>query len=59
MEGVGVVISNEPWNEYQLDDGKFLSLKTVLVDVTRAVNEKAPGRQPLYLVKTQIIVKVK
>ena len=56
---VGVVMTSEPWNEYQLDDGKVLQIKTVLVDVMRAVDERGDGGMPLYLTKTHHLVKVK
>ena len=54
-----VVSSNERWNEYQLADGTELAIKLVLVKVFRAVNEKSSEGEPLYMVNSQNIVKVK
>ena len=54
-----VVSSNERWNEYQLADGTELAIKLVLVKVFRAVNEKSPEGEPMYMVNSQNIVKVK
>ena len=56
---VEVLTSKELWNEYQLADGKVISVKTVLISVSRAKTEKAPDGEPLYLTKTHQIVKVK
>jgi len=53
------VTSNEVWNEYQLSDGKVLSIKTVLITTLKAVSEKDADGNSLYVVKTQQIVKVK
>ena len=54
-----VVSSNERWNEYQLADGTELAIKLVLVKVFRAVTEKSPEGEPMYMVNSQNIVKVK
>ncbi len=59
VQEVDVVSSNEPWNEYQLGDGRVLSLKTVLVSAYRAVDERGPDGLPLYVVNSQSIVKIK
>jgi hypothetical protein len=56
---IEVITSNEGWNEYQLADGKVLKVKTVLISVCRASNEKDNDGQPLYLTKTSQIVRVK
>ena len=48
VEEVDVVTSNEPWNEYQLSNGKVLGVKTVLMGVFRAVAEMAEGGGELY-----------
>ena len=59
VEVVEVVVANDPWNEYQLADGKVLSIKIVLVDVMRAIDEKGLEGMPLYITKTHHVVKVK
>ena len=56
---VEVITANEPWSEYRLTDGRILSVKNVLISVYRAVNEKAPDGEPLYLTKNHNIVKVR
>jgi hypothetical protein len=56
---VEVVTANEPWSEYRLQDGKILSVKNVLISVYKAVNEKSPDGESLYVTKNQNIVKVK
>lgn len=59
VEEVETLTSDEHWNTYKLSDGKWLSIKTVLIRVCRATTEKTPDGEPLYTVNTQIIVKVK
>lgn len=58
-EEVETTSSDEKWNTYKLSDGKWLSVKTILVRCLRAVDEKTPEGLPLYIVNTQTIVKVK
>lgn len=55
---VEVLTSNEPWNEYQLGNGKLLRVKTVLIQVFRAVEGKSPQGEDLYIIQSQNIVKV-
>ena len=59
VEEVEVLTETERWNEYQLADGSVLSVKSVLVKVCRAVNEKAPDGTALYVINSQNVVKVK
>jgi len=56
---VDVLSASEPWCEYQLADGRVLSIKTVLISVSRAVTEKTPDGEPLYLTRTHQVVKVR
>lgn len=59
VDEVEVLTETERWNEYQLSDGKVLSVKTVLVKVARANSEVDKDGNKLYVVNTQQIVKVK
>ena len=59
VQEVEVITSHEPWNEYQLGDGKVLCTKSVLVDIYRAVEEKTPEGEPLYIIKSHNIIKIK
>ncbi len=59
VEEVEVLAESERWNEYQLADGKVLRIKTVLLSVVRAVNERTPDGTPLYITKTHNVVEVK
>jgi len=56
---VEVITSNEPWNEYQLGNGKVLMIKTVLISVLRALSEKNADGSDLYLTQTTNHVRVK
>lgn len=58
-EEVETLTADEKWNTYKLADDKWLSVKTVLVKVCRATIEKTPEGEPLYVINTQTIVKVK
>jgi len=59
VEEVEVLTESERWNEYQLADGKVLRIKTILLSVVRAVNERTPNGTPLYITKTHNVVEVK
>lgn len=59
VEELDVLNSNEHWNEYQLSDGTELSMRTVLVKVFRAINERNQEGEPLYITSSQNIVKAK
>ena len=59
VKELDVLSSKESWNEYQLEDGKTLLVKTILIEVNRALTEKTPDGELLYLTKTQQIVRVR
>jgi hypothetical protein len=58
-EEIDVLTSNEKWNEYQLADGAELATKTVLIRVFKAIAEKTPDGEPLYIINSNSFVKVK
>ncbi len=58
VQEVKVLTAYEPWSEYQLADGQVLSIKTVLISVSKAATERTSDGEPLYLTKTQAMVKV-
>jgi len=58
-EEVEVLTETERWNEYQLADGSVLSVKLVLIKVMKALDEKSPDGQALYMINSQNVVKVK
>ena len=51
--------SVEQWSEYTLDDGSQISVRPVLVDVERAKNKFTDDGNPLYFLKSALIVNVK
>jgi len=55
---VDVLTANEPWNEYQLSDGRVLFIKTILVKVLHALHEKSPDGDHLYITNTSNVIKV-
>jgi len=59
-DGVPVETSqaNEHWNQYLLDDGSLLKLKTVVTEVFRLLNEYDADGNPVYVVKSGNIVAV-
>ncbi len=59
VEEVEVLTSKEKWNEYQLADGSVLQTKTVLIKVARALHERTPEGDALYIAQSQNIVKVR
>ena len=56
---VEVLSEKELWNEYQLADGKVLRIKTTLLRVHKAREEKSLDGTPLYLTRTHQIIDVK
>ena len=57
-EVVGFRSSGEHWNEYLLDDGTVLKLKTVVTDVLRVDGHYDRKGNPLYLVDSASILAV-
>jgi hypothetical protein len=49
---------SEHWNEYLVDDGSVIKLKTVTSEVLRIEGEYDPEGNPIYLVKSTNIVTV-
>lgn len=50
---------HEDWNEYDLDDGSTLRLKTIVSEIVRLQGEYDPENNPMYLVKSAGIIIVK
>lgn len=57
-EVIRVNHANEAWNEYLLEDGSVLKLKTVITDVFRVENEYDPEGNPIYYVKSSNVMSV-
>ena len=55
---IQVLSSSEPWNEYQLVNGKILKIKFVAMAIYEAVSEKLPDGTPLYIITSQNIVRL-
>lgn len=56
---IEVLLSKEPWSEYQLADGKMLLLKTVLVGVQRIEGETDSDGNPIYMFQTKSVSRVR
>ncbi len=48
--------SNEYWNQYLLEDGTILKLKTVVMNIARLNEAYTPEGDPVYVVKSSNIV---
>ena len=46
----------EDWNEYQLDDGSTVRMKTIVSDVVRIPDEYDAENNPVYVVKSTNMV---
>jgi hypothetical protein len=55
-EEIPFLSEREAWNEYALEDGTKLKLKTVLADVVRIDGQYAPNGDPMYMVNASTIV---
>jgi hypothetical protein len=55
-EEVPFEAEREGWNNYVLQDGTALKLKTVLAEVLRVEGAWAPNGDPLYLVNASNVV---
>ncbi len=49
---------SENWNEYLLEDGSVIRLKTIVTEVQRVVNQWDAEGNPAYLFKTANVVNV-
>jgi hypothetical protein len=56
---VEIVKSQENWSVYELEDGAVLRLRPVLVDVKRAEGQVGPEGEPVYHLKSTIIIDVR
>jgi hypothetical protein len=51
---VGVTKANEHWNEYELEDGNTVKIKTILVKMMKVVDAKNElTGEPIYFSNTQ------
>jgi hypothetical protein len=55
MEQRDIVSSKDGWSEYTLNDGSVIRLKSVLVDVKRAIDQYGPDGNPIYVLQTTFI----
>ena len=53
---IGFKIKEEEWNNYNLDDGTSMRMKTVVTDVVRLVSKIRKDGQPIYLVRSTNLV---
>lgn len=51
-------VIHQPWNEYELDNGLLIKIKTIPVHIART-NKYDPEGMPIYLVDTTSIIKGK
>lgn len=47
---------NEDWNEYELEDGEIVKVKTVVQKIMRATNTHNEAGDPLYQIASQNVV---
>ncbi len=59
VEEIEPRISSEPWCEYNMENSETLMVRLVLVRALRALTEKSPTGEPVYVVNTQVIVKTR
>ena len=50
MTDVPIKKSNEPWSEYELEDGSIVKFKSVASSVLRVVGQYSPDGNPVYIV---------
>lgn len=55
---VGVTQTHENFNEYMLEDGSVLKMKTVMSEVLRDEGAFDPDGNPVYYVKSQQVLSV-
>jgi hypothetical protein len=59
MELVDVVSSKEGWSEFTLSDGSVIRLKSVLLEVKRAVGQYTIEGDPIYVMQSAQVNQVK
>ena len=55
---VNVISSNEPWTEYELENGTKIRTKQTLINVVKLDDEKSPNGDPIYVVTAQPVVSI-
>lgn len=55
---VGIVESTERFTDIKLEDGTILKVKLSVSEVAKSETEKDENNNPLYYVKTQVVVTV-
>lgn len=50
--------SNEHWNQYLLEDGSLLKLKTVVAEIFRVIGQYDNRGNPMYIVRSGNMVSV-
>jgi hypothetical protein len=50
---VGIKKATEYWNEYELDDGNIIKIKTILVKMIKADAKNEITGEPIYISNTQ------
>jgi hypothetical protein len=56
LDLVEITRATDAWSEYKLEDGSTLLVKPSLIDVRRARGQFTPEGDPLYIVKTGILI---
>ena len=51
-------ISHEDWNEYRIDDGAIIRMKSTLTNISRTKLRDANG-DPIYNVQTNMMIQIK
>ena len=59
MEQVDIVGSKDGWSEYTLADDTVVRLKSVLIDVKRAIDQYTSTGDPIYVIQTALVNNVK
>jgi hypothetical protein len=54
---IGILKQNEPWSEYELEDGNKLRIKQIVLKVIKLDTKDALGN-PIYITKGQNIVDI-
>lgn len=56
---IDMVEAKETWSEYRLADGTRLRVKPVMIAVFRAGNELSPDGEPVYNMKSTLVIDVR
>lgn len=59
LKSIKVTPVNENWSEYLLADGTTIKVRPLVLDVEQQLGQKSPTGDPVYQIKSGLVIEVK